>query len=635
MTRLDERSASRAVDLSFSAADEYLPIAEHGVIGDLHTVALVGTDGTIDWYCPLRFDSPSVFAAILDRRKGGRWRISPTSVEGTVKQLYFPDTNVLITRFLTPTGVGEVQDFMPVEGAVETHRHRLVRRVLCVRGEMRFRIVVDPRFDYARAEHRTSLHETGAMFEAEGLTLALHSSVPLELTRDGAVGEFPLSPGESTSFVLESCLPGDVPHVYSENEARRLFEATVAYWRRWVAQSRYGGRWRETVHRSALVLKLLTYEPSGAMVAAPTTSLPEQIGGPRNWDYRYTWIRDTAFSLYALLRLGFTHEAAGFMDWLTDRFRERVGHESGPLQIMYAVDGSAEIPEEELGHLEGYRSSGPVRIGNGAADQLQLDIYGELIDSVYLFNKYATPISHGAWSDLARIVEWVCENWDQADEGIWETRGGRQHFTFSRLMSWVAVERAIRMARQRGLPAEIPRWSAVRDDIYHQVMDRGWNADRGAFVQHYGSDVLDASVLLMPLTKFIAPTDPLWLSTLDAISEELVSDSLVYRYNVEASPDGLRGTEGTFSICTFWYVDALARSGRLEDARLTLEKMSTYANHLGLYSEEIGLTGEQLGNFPQAFSHLALINAAMNLDYQLDHGAGWVEPVLTAGRGRS
>ena len=305
------------------------------------------------------------------------------------------------------------------------------------------------------------------------------------------------------------------------------------------------------------------------------------------------------------------------MDWLTDRFRERVGHESGPLQIMYGVDGSAELPEEVLDHFEGYRGSGPVRIGNGAANQLQLDIYGELIDSVYLFNKYGTPISHGAWSDLARIVEWVCENWDQADEGIWETRGGRQHFTFSRVMSWVAVERAIRMARQRGLPADVPRWAAVRDEIYHQVMDRGWNGERGAFVQHYGSEVLDASVLLMPLTKFIAPTDPLWLSTLDAISNELVSDSLVYRYNVEASPDGLIGDEGTFSICSFWYVEALARAGRVDEARLAFEKMLTYANHVGLYSEEIGATGEQLGNFPQAFTHLALISAAANLDRQL------------------
>jgi GH15 family glucan-1,4-alpha-glucosidase len=593
-----------------------LPIAEHGVIGDLRTVALVGTDGTIDWYCCPRFDSPSVFGAILDRRKGGRYRIAPTLGIGTVKQLYLPDTNVLITRFLTPSGVGEVEDFMPV-ASLGSNRQRLVRRVLCVRGEMRFRIEVEPRFDYGREEHETIPHEHGVVFRCPSLTLSLGSSVDLTVKNGGVDAEFVLEPGESATFVLETMNGDEAPKPFTEDETRGDFEATVEYWRRWVSHSRYRGRWRETVHRSALVLKLLTYQPTGAMVAAPTTSLPEQIGGGRNWDYRYTWIRDTAFSLYALLRLGFTDEAAGFMDWLTDRFRERVGSESGPLQIMYGIDGRSELTEEVLDHLEGYRGSKPVRIGNGAADQLQLDIYGELIDSVYLYNKHGTPISHAAWSDLARIVEWVCENWDQADEGIWETRGGRQHFTYSRLMSWVAVERAIRIARQRGLPADIVRWASTRDAIYHQVMAKGFHPKRGAFVQHYDTEVLDASILLMPLTKFVAPTDPLWLSTLDAITEELVSDSLVYRYNVEAAPDGLAGDEGTFSICSFWYVEALARAGHLDEARLAFEKMLTYANHVGLYSEEIGATGELLGNFPQAFTHLALISAAVNLDREL------------------
>ncbi len=616
MARAEERSFSGAIDLSVSAANMYLPIGEHGVIGDLRTVALVGTDGTIDWYCCPRFDSPSVFAAILDRRRGGRYRIAPALEIGTVKQLYFPDTNVLITRFLTPMGVGEVQDFMPVAPPGSTTQ-RLIRRVLCVRGEMRFRIEVEPRFDYGREPHETVVHEHGVVFRSRALTMALSSAIGLEPRNDGVYGEFVLEPEETLAFVLETAPEDDGPRPCIEAETRREFEGTVDFWRRWLGRSRYRGRWRETVHRSALLLKLLTYQPTGAMVAAPTTSLPEQIGGGRNWDYRYTWIRDTAFSLYALLRLGFTDEAARFMDWLTDRFRERVGHDSGPLQIMYGIDGRAELTEEVLGHLEGYRGSAPVRIGNGAADQLQLDIYGELIDSVYLFNKHGTPISHAAWTDLARIVEWVCENWDRADEGIWETRGGRQHFTYSRLMSWVAVERAIRIARQRGLPADLVRWMAVRDEIYHQVMARGWNATRGAFVQHYDTEVLDASVLLMPLTKFVAPTDPLWLSTLDAISTELVSDSLVYRYNPEASPDGLEGDEGTFSICSFWYVEALARAGRVDEARLAFEKMLTYANHVGLYSEEIGATGELLGNFPQAFTHLALISAAANLDRQL------------------
>ncbi|HUP25232.1 MAG TPA: glycoside hydrolase family 15 protein, partial [Thermoanaerobaculia bacterium] len=459
------------------------------------------------------------------------------------------------------------------------------------------------------------------LFRSPELCLALETATPLRQSGEADVqAEFTLRPGESVTLVLEQVPASYVPRKYSEAETREAFERTVEYWRRWLAQSRYTGRWRETMHRSALTLKLMTYQPTGALVAAPTTSLPEHIGGPRNWDYRYTWIRDAAFSLYALLRLGFTEEAGAFMSWLTDRFRETQSGGTGPLQIMYGIDGRAELEEEILGHLEGYRGSAPVRIGNGAANQLQLDIYGELIDSVYLFNKYGTPISHDSWMDLTKVVEWICGNWDQADEGIWEVRGGRQHFTYSRLMSWVALERAIRVATARGLPADLLQWRAERDRIYHQIVARGWHEERQAFVQHYDTDVLDASVLMMPLVKFIAPDDPRWLSTLDAMGDELVADSLVYRYNIEAAPDGLTGEEGTFSICTFWYVEALALAGRLDEARLAFEKMLTYANHLGLYAEQIGLTGEALGNFPQAFTHLALISAGHYLDRSLDAG---------------
>jgi GH15 family glucan-1,4-alpha-glucosidase len=604
----------------------YLPIEAHGLVGDLHTVALVGTNGTIDWYCCPAFDSPSVFGAILDADKGGFFSLRPAGDDWSSKQLYFPDTNVLITRFYTADGVGEVQDFMPIAmTAPGMHRHRLIRRAVVVRGRMSFCVEVQPRFDYAREEHQVEMHPHGVLFRSSKLSLALEGAIArvsmssgrLERVGPGVRARFELEAGASHSFVLERVPPDHICRPYPERQTLEAFEDTVGYWRGWLARSRYRGRWREMVQRSALTLKLLTYAPTGAIVAAPTTSLPEQLGGERNWDYRYTWIRDAAFSLYGLLRLGFTEEAEAFMDWLTDRMRGwRLGP-SGPLQVMYGIDGRSELPEELLAHLEGYRGSGPVRIGNGAADQRQLDIYGEMIDSVYLYNRHARPIYHDAWESLRRIVDWLCENWDQPDEGIWETRGGQKEFTYSRVMSWVALERAVRINRQRGLPGDIVRWLRERDKVYDQVMASGWNERRRAFVQHYGSDVLDASVLLMPLVLFIAPTDPRWLSTLDAIGEELVSDSLVYRYNVEASPDGLRGEEGTFSMCSFWYVEALTRADRLEEARLAFEKMLTYANHLGLYSEEIGPTGELLGNFPQAFTHLALISAAFNLDRHL------------------
>jgi GH15 family glucan-1,4-alpha-glucosidase len=600
-------------------ASRYLPIAEHGVIGDLHTIALVGSEGTIDWYCCPRFDSPSVFGAILDAERGGHFSLKAAGEDCTTKQLYFPDTNVLITRFLTGGGVGEVQDFMAVgELRRGEHRQRLIRRVMAVRGRMQFQLECAPRFDYGRERHRTTRHPHGVLFESSCCRLALESEVPIEL-RDGDVrASFELAAGESATFILEHLKGPYEPNCHGADETRELFEATVAHWRHWLSQSRYSGRWREVVHRSALTLKLLTYQPTGAGVAAPTTSLPEMLGGERNWDYRYTWIRDSAFSIYALLRLGFAEEAAGFMDWLTNRVCRERPEASGPLQVLYTIDGGRELTEEVLDHLEGYRGSGPVRIGNGAATQLQLDIYGELVDSVYLFNKYGSPISHEGWESLSAIVDWACEHWDQADEGIWETRGGRKQFTSSRLMCWVALERALRIATHRGLPANRGHWTRERDRIYQQIMARGWNEHRGAFVQHCHTDVLDASLLLMPLVKFIAPTDPRWLSTLDAIGDELVSDSLVYRYNHEASPDGLNGHEGTFSACTFWYVEALARAGRLEEARLVFEKMLTYANHLGLFAEQIGPTGEQLGNFPQALTHLALISAAVNLDRQLE-----------------
>jgi GH15 family glucan-1,4-alpha-glucosidase len=604
--------------------DRYPPIAEHGLIGDLQTAALVTTDGSVDWFCCPRFDSPSVFGSLLDRERGGHFRIAAKGDDVVVRQLYFPDTAILVTRFMTPGGVGEVLDFMPVEDPQQaTDRHRLVRVVRCVRGQLRFVFECAPRFDYGRQAHELELTEEGAVFHTPTLALTLHGGGAGAMQRQGddVRGELTLSAGQAGGVVLESAAQGP-PRTMAPEELLELFTETARFWRGWLARSSYRGRWREQVDRSAITLKLLTYAPTGALVAAPTAGLPEQVGGERNWDYRFTWVRDGSFSIHALLGLGFTEEAEAFARWLGDRTAEQVGEGSGPLKIMYRIDGSADLAEEILDHWEGYAGSKPVRIGNGAADQLQLDIYGELLDSIYLADRHGLRVGHPGWTKLAQLTDWLCEHWDQPDEGIWETRGGRQNFTYGRLMCWVALDRMVRLAREHGRPADLTRWIDQRDRIYHQIMEHGWNPQRKAFTQHDQTQVLDASLLMLPLVGFVTPTDPLWLQTLDAMDGELVSDSLVYRYDPAASPDGLLGHEGTFSICTFWYVDALARSGRLEQARLVFEKMFTYANHLGLYAEEIGQTGEQLGNFPQAFTHLSLINAAITLDQRLDHGAG-------------
>jgi GH15 family glucan-1,4-alpha-glucosidase len=614
--------------------NSYPLISEHGLIGDLQTAALVSTGGTIDWLCLPRFDSPSVFASLLDVDRGGRFRIAPEVTNYVAKQLYFPDTAVLITRFMSPDGVGEVADFMPVDDPYHASvRHQLIRVLRVVRGQMTFILECQPRFDYGRAEHRLRAVGDGFVFETDEMDLALRATVELQPDGSDVRARWTMRAGDVGGAILESGADREAAAPIDAERVLSQFNETVRFWRGWLGRSTYTGRWREAISRSAMTLKLMTYAPTGALVAAPTTSLPEQVGGERNWDYRFTWVRDASFSVYALLGLGYTDEALAFLRWLRDRVGERAGQASGPLKIMYRIDGSSDLHEETLDHFEGYRGSAPVHVGNGASDQLQLDIYGEAMDSLYSASRQGETPGHEAWLDISMMMDWLAEHWDEPEEGIWETRGGRKNFTYGRLMSWVAMDRSIRMAHELRRPADVARWTKERDRIYRQIMDRGWNKERGAFVQHYDSSVLDASNLLMPLMGFVSPTDPMWLSTLDAMNDELVSDSLVYRYDPAASPDGLAGSEGTFSICTFWYVDALARSGRLEEARMTFEKMLTYANHVGLFSEEIGPTGEQLGNFPQAFTHLSLINAAMNLDFQLDHGPGWVDLAPGALRG--
>jgi len=606
----------------------YQPIENYGIVGNMHTVALVGRDGSIDWFCCPHFDSPSVFGALLDDQKGGRFRIASVHEDARRKQFYWPETNVLVTRFLCSDGVGQIIDFMPV-GDERRAAQALVRRVTAERGRMRFQVECTPAFNYGRDTHEASPQEHGVLFEAPALSLGLASTVDLELRDGSAYAEFELAEGQSATFVLRKMKPGERLGFYlSEEQSTRHFQQTVEYWRRWLSQCTYKGRWREIVHRSALALKLLTFEPTGAIVASPTCSLPEELRGERNWDYRYTWIRDAAFTLYGLLRIGFTEEAAQFMRWIEARCNELAP--DGSLQIMYGIDGRHELREETLTHFEGYMGSRPVRIGNGAYNQLQLDIYGELMDSVYLYNKYGSPISYDLWNSLRRLITWVCDNWKRPDEGIWEVRGGQQHFVYSKLMCWVALDRGLRLADKRSFPADRTRWARVRDEIYEEIMDRGWSEERRAFVQHYGSDSLDAANLMMPLVFFVAPSDPRMLATLDAVCKPpedggLVANSLVYRYNVNETEDGLHGEEGTFNICSFWLVEALTRAGRhdrarLDQARLMFEQMLGYANHVGLYAEETGMNGEALGNFPQAFTHLALISAAFNLDRALGPG---------------
>jgi GH15 family glucan-1,4-alpha-glucosidase len=596
---------------------KYQPIENYGIIGDLHTVALVGMDGSIDFMCFPSFDSPSIFAALLDRKKGGSFKLAPKLEDARQKQLYLPDTNVLLSRFLSEQGVAEISDFMPVDE--ENHAHRVVRRAKTVRGEVTYRILFAPRFDYARSAHRVEKIEKGLLFVSSGndeTAVLLRSSVPLTVDDGRAIAEFTLHSGEVATFIMEERSPSKPSPADRQWYAEEAFRHTVDFWRGWIARSTYKGRWLEMVNRSALVLKLLTSKAHGSTVAAATFGLPEQIGGQRNWDYRYTWIRDASFMLYGLIRLGYTEEAGAFMKWVQERCEEL--SDEGALQIMYGLDGRHDLPETVLDHLEGYEESAPVRIGNAAYRQLQLDIYGELIDSVYLYDKYGEPLSYDLWRKLTRLIEWLCGNWRKKDDGIWEVRGGTREFLHSRLMSWVALDRALRLSRRRSFPAPIEKWLGVRDEIYNEIYHRFWNAEMGAFVQYRGSKTLDASCLLMPMMRFISPHDPRWLSTMEAVRRELVYDSLVYRYKVgEGASDGLAGQEGTFCMCSFWYAECFSRAGNLAKARFLFEKMLGYANHLGLYSEQLGPRAEHLGNFPQAFTHLALISAAYDLNRRL------------------
>jgi GH15 family glucan-1,4-alpha-glucosidase len=518
---------------------------------------------------------------------------------------------------------------MPVGLPADSPEYRhLYRRVRCVRGSVRVSVTCQPAFDYGRQKHEVRIENNGARFAAGEFNLALSTKVLLERGENGGVtADFVLDEGSSQVFLLREDIPANaLPDPPSEKEAEVLLNETVNFWHSWLSTCTYHGRWREHVQRSALALKLLTFEPTGAIIAAPTTSLPEVIGGSRNWDYRYTWFRDAAFTVYAMVRIGFKEEATAFINWIHDYASQHLTADK-QAPVVFTIAGSEKLPEFTLDHWEGYCGSAPVRIGNGAVTQYQGDIYGELMDALYLANKYVSPTSYDAWLKIRKRLDWICDNWERPDSGIWEMRNRQENFVYSKVMNWVALDRGIRLSAQRSLPADSTRWLAERDRIYEQVMERGWNEKRQAFTQYYGSEDLDASLLMMPMVLFLAPNDPRMLKTLDAILKipregGLVSDSLVYRYPPRPSIDGLPGEEGSFNMCSFWLIEAITRASmaapeKLDRARLMLERMLGYSNHLGLYSEQTGPQGEALGNFPQAFTHLALISAAFNLDRML------------------
>jgi GH15 family glucan-1,4-alpha-glucosidase len=591
------------------------PIEAHGVIGNMRTTALVTMGGAIDFMCYPRVDSPTVFGALLHAERGGEFRLAPT-FDARVKQMYLPETNVLVTRFQSLDAVCEVIDFMPVtrDETPERQSNCVVRVVRAVYGRMTLAMRCAPRFDYARGTHEATQTAAGSVqFRPAGdsETLVLDATVPLSTDRADATAHFDLAQDESACFVfgaesdpLRDALPC--------NEA---LDETIAFWRGWSSESTYRGRYREVVMRSALLLKLLSSREHGAIVAAPTFGLPETPDGGRRWDYRYTWIRDAAFSVYALLRLGYTGEARHFVRWIAER-NQRCGSD-GSFGVMYAVDGEAPPEETEIRELHGNGVEPPL-IGNAARDQMQLDVYGALMDAVYLYNKYGEAISYDGWQNALRTVNYVAQHWRQADHGIWEFRNGQRPLLHSRLMCWVTLDRALRLAQKRSLPAPFAEWFDVRDAIHRDIYENFWNEDIKSFVQTAGSATLDASLLMMPLVRFIGPKDARWLSTLDAIGRDLRVDPLIFRYTRGETADGLVGEEGGFSACSFWYAEALARAGRIDEGRLVFEKMLAYSNHVGLYSEEVAVSGQSLGNFPQALTHLALISAAFQLDRSLD-----------------
>ncbi|KAL6872312.1 family 15 glycoside hydrolase [Trichoderma longibrachiatum] len=657
----------------------YLPIEDYGIVGNMHTCALVGLDGSIDFMCWPDFDSPSVFCRLLDKNKGGYFGISPAPEIGcTTKQQYLPSSCILQTRYIHEDGVVDVVDFFPrpksakvmtkgykqnayreATNVQEELKKWTVRRVECIRGSLPIDVEIFPAFGYGLEPHQTTLlcdrhtcerrQSKMATFHSKHVQLQLdvavdtsagqsYPDIPFQkVMREGMLGEgitsrFTLSAGQSVSFILRNDIPNHITEIITDEVLDIQQHDTQTFWYNFISQSKYKGRWREVVSRSLMILKLLTYaEPTGAIIAAPTFSLPEDIGGVRNWDYRYSWVRDSSFTIYILLRLGFKAEADAYMEFIMERFTQSVGPDGG-LPIMFTIRGETDIPEITLDHFEGYRGSAPVRIGNGAAFHLQFDVYGELMDSIYLYNKYGKPVSWDIWCAVRRMLDYVLTIIGQTDMSIWEVRGDKQRFTISQIMLWVAFDRGLRLADKRCLPCpNRAKWLEARDSLYEEIMEKGYNKEMKSFIQSFEANtVLDSSILLAPLVFFIAPSDPRFTSTLNRIMlppEEggLTSTGLVFRYDTDQSDDGVGGRDGAFSICTFWLVEAMTRASIHEPKYLPralnlFQNMLQFSNHLSMFSEEISRSGEQLGNTPQAFSHLSLISAAFNLDRVFE---GW------------
>jgi GH15 family glucan-1,4-alpha-glucosidase len=597
---------------------KYKPISGYGIVGNTRTSALVGYDGSIDWCCLPKFDSPSVFASILDHNVGGRWGIMPVG-KGNSTQSYIENTNILQTQFSVENSRMVLTDFMPCSlhheeaWASPPEIHRIID---CVKGKITVQMLIEPRFDYARSVPEMSTSKNGLSMRNHKDEMVLASSVEIRTPKKGiAVAEFKISKGQKETFVL-SYGEYDPRHIEAYQTHSQLLR-TEAFWKNWVGQLSYRGRWRGPVVRSALTLKLLTYSPTGAILAAPTTSLPEVIGGGRNWDYRFSWIRDSATSLWAFRLLGARSEAERFLHWLIDNNPSL----DLDLKLMYSIDGTSNINELVLRHLEGYRRSSPVRIGNAAVNQFQMDAYGYMLDALYYSSSEGSSVSEDMYYRFVKpLARYICENWRKPGHGIWEIREWKDRYVYTEAWCYSGLDRAVKIARITRHAEDTPFWLSTMKEIKKEILQNGWDEKEQSFVMSYKNRGLDAANLMLPLIGFIEATDKKMEMTLNSVRKELGRGALLYRYRIK---DGLRGKDGAFLLCSFWLVACLTKSGKVEDAIDAFNELLTYSNHLGLYPEEVDpASGEALGNFPQAFSHMGLIMAAYELDKVLDEKLG-------------